>query len=70
MYAEAAPPPGKVGIVIYEPEDPESWWRYGSAAVPAELLARFRPRTQYVGQLEVLAGVAAVEGPRRHSFHR
>jgi len=59
MYAAAAKPPGKIGIVIYDPEDKESWWRYGSAGVPAELLAKFRPREQYVGQLEVLAGVAA-----------
>ena len=26
-----------MGIVIYDPEDRESWWRYGSAGVPAEL---------------------------------
>ena len=59
MYAAAARPPGKVGLVIYDPEDTVSYWRFGSAAVPASLLAKFRPREQYVGQLEVLAAVAA-----------
>ena len=26
MYAASADPPGKVGLVVYDPEDPVSWW--------------------------------------------
>jgi len=59
MYDPSKCPAGMVGVVIYDPEDPESVWRYSSAAVPAELIEKFRPREQYVGQLEVLAAVAA-----------
>ena len=59
MCDGAKTPAGMVGIVIYDPEDPEHKWRYASAGVTDEIIARFRPREQYVGQLEVLAAVAA-----------
>lgn len=66
MYDPAKTPAGMVGVVIYDPvdqgrrpEERESKWRYATAGVPPELIAKFRPREQYVGQLEVLAGVAA-----------
>ena len=59
MYDGARTPAGMVGIAIYDPEDPEHKWRYASAGVTDEIIARFRPREQYVGQLEVLAAVAA-----------
>ena len=66
MYDPGKSPAGMVGVVVYDPEDQgrrpsekPSRWRYASAGVPLELLAKFRPREQYVGQLEVLAGVAA-----------
>ena len=59
MYDPNKTPAGMVGIVIYDPEDPTSKWRYASAAVPQELIDKFRKRKQYVGQLEVLAAVAA-----------
>jgi len=59
MYDSAKTPAGMVGIVIYDPEDPEHKWRYASAGVTDEIISRFRPREQYVGQLEVLAAVAA-----------
>ena len=59
MYDSGKTPAGMVGIVIYDPEDKESVWRYASAGVTDDIIARFRPRQQYVGQLEVLAAVAA-----------
>jgi hypothetical protein len=59
MYDPNKTPAGMVGIVIYDPEDLASKWRYASAAVPQELIDKFRKRKQYVGQLEVLAAVAA-----------
>ena len=69
LYTDAmsASPPGRVGIVIFDPEDGVSYtppdgpstWRFASAPVSADLLATFREREQYVGQLEVLAAVAA-----------
>ena len=59
MYDGARTPAGMVGIAIYDPEDPEHKWRYASAGVTDEIIARFRKREQYVGQLEVLAAVAA-----------
>ena len=59
MYDPNKTPAGMVGIVIYDPEDTESKWRYSSAAVPQDLIDKFRKRKQYVGQLEVLAAVAA-----------
>tara|TARA_B100000768_G_scaffold159347_1_gene158349 strand:+ start:163 stop:660 length:498 start_codon:yes stop_codon:yes gene_type:complete len=46
--------------VIHDPEDPEHKLRYASAGVTDEIIARFRPCEQYVGQeLEVLTAVAA-----------
>lgn len=47
------------GAKTPNPADPEHKWRYASAGVTDEIIARFRPREQYVGQLEVLAAVAA-----------
>jgi hypothetical protein len=50
MYDPNKTPAGMVGIVIYDPEDLASKWRYASAAVPQELIDKFRKRKQYVGQ--------------------
>ena len=78
MYAATAKIPARIGIVIYDPEDPETkrwvasspggstgyWvcsptWRHSSLIISPELLSQFDAREQYVGQLEVLAAVAA-----------
>ena len=49
---------GVIGIIIVDLENPAVVHECG-AAVPAWLLALFRPRSQYIGQLEALAAVAA-----------
>ena len=59
MYDKNRTPAGMVGVVIFDPEDNESPWRFSSAAVPESIIAQFEEREQYVGQLEVLAAVAA-----------
>ena len=68
-----------VGVVIFDPEDEEARWRFSSAAVPDAIISEFREREQYVGQLEVLAAVAAytsradqlrAKGPRRDTLYR
>ena len=54
MYSASATPPGRIGIVIFDPEDGATYspadgpsaWRFASAAVPADLLATFREREQ------------------------
>ena len=49
---------GRVGVVIYDPLKPAGRkWLFAGADVPAAVLARFRRREQYIGQLEALAGV-------------
>ena len=59
MYDSSRTPAGMVGVVIFDPEDEEARWRFSSAAVPDAIIGEFREREQYVGQLEVLAAVAA-----------
>ena len=68
MYERKADVPARIGIVIYDPHDAEfapergeevSLWRHASAVVPDSLIAKFKPREQYIGQLEVLAAVCA-----------
>ena len=68
MYERKADVPARIGVVIYDPHDDEfaplrgekvSLWRHASAIVPDSLIAKFKPRKQYIGQLEVLAAVCA-----------
>ena len=68
MYEREAEVPARIGIAIYDPHDAEfaeargeeaSEWRHAWAVVPPELIAKFRPRKQYIGQLEALAALCA-----------
>ena len=72
MYSDSSNPPGRIGIVIYDPEAPEHVqgqpldddavdyrWRHASAVVDRETLEAFTPRKQYITQLETLAAVLA-----------
>ena len=66
MYNPEEAAAGRVGVVIYDPEDQgrrsaekPALWRFSSAIVPDWVYARMRERTQYVGQLEILAAVLA-----------
>ena len=71
MYTPGAAIPAQVGVVIYDPEAPvfhppmanddacDYRWRHTSAVVSPEQLDAFRPREQYIGQLEALAAVLA-----------
>ena len=43
---------GAIGIVIFDPEDKEHKWRHAAADVPEWVVASFRPREQYITQLE------------------
>ena len=71
-YSPKAEHPAQIGIAIYDPEDvadgagysdesaPRSpRWRHSDLIIPPDVMALFAAREQYVGQLEVLAGVAA-----------
>ena len=62
-YEPTAARPAEIGVVIYDPVDKEAGgvptWRYTSADVPQVMMQRFVARQQYIGQLEVLAAVAA-----------
>ena len=49
---------GMIGIVIIDLDDP-SVIRVAGRVVPGHILARFRPRKTYIGQLEALAAVMA-----------
>ena len=40
---------GMAGVVIFDPEDKVSRWRFSSAAVPESIIAQFEDREQYVG---------------------
>lgn len=73
MYNPEEAAAGRVGVVIYDPEDQgrrgaekPALWRFSSAIVPDWVYARMRERTQYVGQLEILAAVLAYTS-RPHS---
>ena len=48
---------GRLGLALFDPLDGR--WYHSESRVPASLLDRFQMRRQYVGQLEVLAAVAA-----------
>ena len=47
MYDKNRTPAGMVGVVIFDPEDNESPWRFSSAAVPESIIAQFEEREQY-----------------------
>ena len=49
---------GMIGIVIIDLDDP-STIHVAGCVVPGHILARFRPRKTYIGQLEALAAVMA-----------
>ena len=84
MYEDARSPPGRIGIVIYDPEAPEPpsgpdgappvddaadyRWRHSSAEVTREFLEIFAPRQQYITQLEMLAALLAYTS-RPKQFH-
>jgi hypothetical protein len=59
-YERSNDNPAEIGIVIFDRSLPAGeQWRHASALVPEWLMQKFRPRQQYIGQLEVLAAVAA-----------
>jgi hypothetical protein len=61
-YSPNSPEPAQIGIAIFDPEDVEAGapqWRHSDLVISPALMAKFREREQYVGQLEVLGGVAA-----------
>ena len=61
-YSPGAAEPAELGIAIYDPEDDETGgpqWRHSSLVVTPAVMALLAKREQYVGQLEVMAGVAA-----------
>ena len=49
MYDKNRTPAGMAGVVIFDPEDKVSRWRFSSAAVPESIIAQFEDREQYVG---------------------
>ena len=61
-YSPWAAEPAELGVAIYDPEDDETGcaqWRHSSLVVTPAIMALLAKREQYVGQLEVMAGVAA-----------
>ena len=58
MYTKGASIPAAIGICIYDPYN-EHKWQHASAEVPPWVMAKFESRDQYIGQLEVIAAVAA-----------
>ena len=66
MYEPGSAVPARIGIAYYDPADPDlapsrgeepSLWRHCSAAVPASLIAKLRPRKQQIGPLETLGAL-------------
>ena len=57
MYEVSDRESGRLGLALFDPL--EERWYHSESRVPASLLDRFQMRQQYVGQLEVLAAVAA-----------
>ena len=66
MYEPGSAVPARIGVAIYDPADPDlapsrgedpSIWRHCSAAVPADLIAKLRPRKQQIGPLETLGAL-------------
>ena len=60
MFEATATVPARIGVAIYDPLDAESRWRHLSADVPAAIISRWRPRKQYITQLETLTPVVAL----------
>ena len=58
MYTKGATIPAAIGICIYDPYAKHKW-EHASAEVPAWIMSKFEARDQYIGQLEVIAAVAA-----------
>ena len=67
-YSPGEPEPAQLGIVVFDPEDtahphspecPGPQWRHSSLVVGPDVMRLLAQREQYVGQLEVMAGVAA-----------
>ena len=57
MYEASDRRSGRLGLAMFDPECER--WFHADARVPASVLDRFQWREQYIGQLEVLAAVAA-----------
>ena len=66
MYEPGSAVPARIGVAYYDPADPDlapargetpSLWRHCSAAVPASLIAKLRPRKQQIGPLETLGAL-------------
>ena len=57
MYEVMDRESGRLGLALFDPL--EGRWYHSESRVPSSLLDRFQMRQQYVGQLEVLAAVAA-----------
>ena len=57
MYEVSDRGSGRLGLALFDPV--VGRWYHSESRVPASVLDRFQMRQQYVGQLEVLAAVAA-----------
>ena len=66
-YEKDSPTPGTLGFVIFVPTEPsasnpnpshrDGVFYHASAETHPRVMARFRPKKQYIGQLEILAAV-------------
>ena len=77
-YDRSHAEPAQLGVAFFDPElvcpatgdTPAcSGWRHTDMVVPPEVMALFREREQYVGQLEVVAA-GRVPRSRRDPLHR
>jgi hypothetical protein len=61
MYEAAASVPARIGVAAYDrdPGEGPEWWHI-SAAVPQSMFAAWKPRTQYIGPIEVVAPLVAL----------
>ena len=57
-YSPNEAEPAQIGVVIYDPTDAAAPWRHSDLVIDEPTMARFAPKRQYVGPLEVLGGVA------------
>ena len=57
-YSPNEAEPAQIGVVIYDPTDAAAPWRHSDLVIDEPTMARFAPKQQYVGPLEVLGGVA------------
>jgi len=60
MWSPSEEAPARVGFVVFVPDDEGEGgsWYHSSLVVPESFMRLFAVRTQYIGQLELLAAVA------------